>query len=340
MSLNTEIHEVAAAALARTHYPPRAGELVDWSKPLYDSDGYPHVLIDLAAIEVVTKHSFTYVVWERKTGECRRKDCDDLVIGNTPMTEAERERRRAIGGALLDGLRHQAIAASSPPTGQLSHEQRRDLVAYLVARAMNGNPLSVTPEMLTNIATQSEEDLLGTCHEYEHDGDDEAAEVLARLGLSARPLEVVFGVKHKAADGSELPRVVMIPLVMSQLRQYMLDHGAVRDMPDFGSLRLDVKDFRLEPFGSKLGDIIAAHVVLQTNSNGQATVHFSFEVARPGNLDLDIYSLPCSLEYLADRVRQAVTDRHDRLYIGCDAAEADHHLAEPADEPRRETQRG
>jgi hypothetical protein len=338
MSVSTGIHEVAVTALARTHYPPRPGELVDWSKPLYDSEGFEHLLVDLGGHEAVTKHSFAYCVWNRETGQCQRQGADGLVIGNTPMSAADRSRQES---QILSVLRGEQPAISSPVSfGPLTHEQRRDLIAYLVARAMNGNPLSVTPDTLANIATQVDEDLLATCQEYEHDGDAEASEVLGRLGLSGKPVEVVFGVKHKAPDGTDLPRVVAVPLLLNQVLQLMLDHGAVRDMPDFASLRMEVKQYRLEPLGEMLGDVLAANAVLQTNSNGQATVHFNFEVARPGNLDLDIYSLPCSLEYLADRVRQAVTDRHDRLYIGCDAAEAEHHLAEPADEPRREAQRG
>lgn len=83
-------------ALATTHYPPRAGESIDWGGRLYDSDGFEHALAILGGIEVVTAQSFTYCVWDRRTGRCLREEASDLTLGNTPMTPEQRENRTAL----------------------------------------------------------------------------------------------------------------------------------------------------------------------------------------------------------------------------------------------------
>ncbi|RZL92354.1 MAG: hypothetical protein EOP82_10300 [Variovorax sp.] len=78
--------------------PTKENETVDGSLPLFDSDGYPHRLVELGSIQVVTKYSFVFVVWDRKTLEMQNNPgSDSLKIGNTPMAEAERERRRLVG---------------------------------------------------------------------------------------------------------------------------------------------------------------------------------------------------------------------------------------------------
>ena len=82
---------------------------MDWSLPLFDSDGYEHRLVDLGGIQVVTKVSFAYVVWDRRTLEMRdNPGPGELTIGNTPMAEEERERRRMEGAAILGQLHAQA----------------------------------------------------------------------------------------------------------------------------------------------------------------------------------------------------------------------------------------
>jgi hypothetical protein len=98
-----------AEVVAASYYPVQKGEPVDWSLPLFDSDGYPHRLVELSAIQVVTKHSFAYVVWDRRTLEMVYNPGPDcLRIGNTPMSESERERRRQIGASVLAELHAQA----------------------------------------------------------------------------------------------------------------------------------------------------------------------------------------------------------------------------------------
>lgn len=98
-----------AEVVAASYQPTQKDETVDWSLPLFDSDGYEHRLVDLGGIQVVTKVSFAYVVWDRKTLEMRdNPGPGELNIGNTPMPEEERERRRQVGAAILGELHAQA----------------------------------------------------------------------------------------------------------------------------------------------------------------------------------------------------------------------------------------
>lgn len=100
-----------AEVVAASYEPTKKGETIDWSLPLFDSDGYPHRLVELSSIQVVTKYSFAYVVWDRRTLEMLNNPGQDtLRIGNTPMPEEERERRRQVGAALLGELHAQAHA--------------------------------------------------------------------------------------------------------------------------------------------------------------------------------------------------------------------------------------
>jgi hypothetical protein len=94
---NTSPQEAARAAIARSHYPPRPGEQIDWTQPLYDSEGNEHQLVALGGIEVVTRSSFCYVPWQRRDGKCRRENCDDMTLSNAPMSEEERARRHQAG---------------------------------------------------------------------------------------------------------------------------------------------------------------------------------------------------------------------------------------------------
>lgn len=89
-------------ALALTFYPPSERDVINWTEPLFDSEGWAHALIHLGAVEVVTKHSFTYVTWDRRTGACKREGCFDLVIGNKEMTSEERQVRRLAGEKIME----------------------------------------------------------------------------------------------------------------------------------------------------------------------------------------------------------------------------------------------
>lgn len=98
-----------AEVVAASYRPTQQNEAVDWSLPLFDSDGFEHRLVDLGGIQVVTKISFAYAVWDRKTLQMRdNPGPGELTIGNTPMPEVVRERRRKEGAAILGQLHAQA----------------------------------------------------------------------------------------------------------------------------------------------------------------------------------------------------------------------------------------
>jgi len=83
-----------ARALALSQSTLREGEQIQWNKPLFDSDGFEHSLVTLGAHEVVTKHGFSYSVWDRKSGRCGNQDCTDMTIGNAPLSDQVREQRK------------------------------------------------------------------------------------------------------------------------------------------------------------------------------------------------------------------------------------------------------
>lgn len=85
---------LAATALASTYYPVRDDELIQWDQPLFDSDGFPHSLVAMNALDVVTRCSISFAVWNRKTGACKMPDTHGYTIGNTPMSNATRALRR------------------------------------------------------------------------------------------------------------------------------------------------------------------------------------------------------------------------------------------------------
>ena len=103
-------------ALATTHYPPRAGEAIDWSGRLFDSDGWEHSLAVLGGVEVVTAQSFTFCVWDRRTGRCLREGSADLTLSNTPMTPEQREQKAVLAqAAIAEMLGHSSRAGASAP---------------------------------------------------------------------------------------------------------------------------------------------------------------------------------------------------------------------------------
>lgn len=94
-----------AAVVLASHDPTRKDERIDWSLPLFDSDGFEHALVVLGGVQVVTRHSFVFAVWDRRSlhlvhdpgmaGE------PPLSLGNTPMTDEERRRRESNALAAL-----------------------------------------------------------------------------------------------------------------------------------------------------------------------------------------------------------------------------------------------
>lgn len=111
------------AALASTHYPVRPDEEIDWGCQLFDSDGFEHRLIQLGGIQVVTRISFAFAVWDRSTGRLANTDAqagDGYCISNTPMSDEERGKRR---DAALERLRqpHEATISDIGTKYSLSH---------------------------------------------------------------------------------------------------------------------------------------------------------------------------------------------------------------------------
>lgn len=72
---------------------------IDTTAPLYDSDGYQHHFVAGNGIEIVTKISGVFVVWNAKTGECLKVGSEGCVLGNTPLPpdELARQKPRAHG---------------------------------------------------------------------------------------------------------------------------------------------------------------------------------------------------------------------------------------------------
>lgn len=132
--------EPKSMALAMTHYPVRPDETIQWNQPLWDSDGYPHTLISISAREVVTRVSIAYVIWDRKTGLCTsHHDGDTMTIGNTPMSDAERQKRM---DQAIETLR------ANPPVLTYADQKQAalfeaDKQAMLAARAAEMKPMTI-----------------------------------------------------------------------------------------------------------------------------------------------------------------------------------------------------
>ena len=89
------------ATIERSYYKPRLDEDIDWTKPLYDSDGTQHLLCELGGIQVVTALSFVRVVFDRRSGVAAH-DVDDslgmpLKLSNVRPSEDELMARKETG---------------------------------------------------------------------------------------------------------------------------------------------------------------------------------------------------------------------------------------------------
>lgn len=104
-----------AAVVNASFDPTRENEKIDWSLPLYDSDGYQHTLVGLGGAQAVTRQAFLFVVWDRRTltlaNDPGLEGESPLSLGNTPMTDEERGRRRALA---LDALRQYHATDEAP----------------------------------------------------------------------------------------------------------------------------------------------------------------------------------------------------------------------------------
>lgn len=107
---NDEVAQGDLSAGAGISKPGDVAPAPDVSKPLFDSEGYEHSLVASNGVEIVTKIGAVYALWNAKTGECLKVNCDGLTLGNTPMSEAERNRRRDLGAKMLADLHAEAAA--------------------------------------------------------------------------------------------------------------------------------------------------------------------------------------------------------------------------------------
>jgi hypothetical protein len=211
----------------------------------------------------------------------------------------------------------------------LNQSQRTDLIAALFARNADANPRSITPEFVGRLAVISDEDLLDRWQAYESDGDDQAIELLARLGLSRLSVEVVFRIAGRHHDD---PQVVALRLSSAQLRDYAVEHAVVKEFPTFGSMSMDLR----EPprFGGgelRPGNLLAASAVLQTAGDGTAAVSFAFEAAFEGQLDRTIATARHALADVLGQVEKAVAANEERVCIDCEDERAEHFFPSAGD---------
>ena len=77
--------------VSRSRQSVTANDKIDWRCKLFDSGGFEHELIAFSGIQTVTKYSFCYAIWDRKSGVCI-SGVDDS-ISNTQLTELQRQER-------------------------------------------------------------------------------------------------------------------------------------------------------------------------------------------------------------------------------------------------------
>ncbi len=72
---------------------------IDWNKPLWDTDGYPHTVIAKNATQIVTRIGIAFAVWDMRTSQClfpRVKDQAAIggpyLLRNHPLTDDEQRR--------------------------------------------------------------------------------------------------------------------------------------------------------------------------------------------------------------------------------------------------------
>lgn len=194
----------------------------------------------------------------------------------------------------------------------LSMDQRQAMMEALYRRYISGGDAACfEPSRLARAAVMSDEDLLSTLQAYEGDGDREIAKVLAALGLSDVPVHVELPAV-RAAESTAGPDAVAVEISVSQLRRFEMDHFAVRDMAEFGSLRLDLPrgTFCLGYFSghdvAEAGLLLDASVVLTNGTAGEAMIAFEVERAVRNQLDVAYRSVPVALSHLRGKVAQAV----------------------------------
>lgn len=85
-----------------SRYPPREGDAIDLTGPLYDNEGAQHRLISLSSREIVTALGTGFhVVWDRETLQARGEE-PEVKLRSTPLST---EEQHAIDDANLAILR-------------------------------------------------------------------------------------------------------------------------------------------------------------------------------------------------------------------------------------------
>ncbi|MEJ8837646.1 hypothetical protein [Ramlibacter sp. AN1133] len=196
-----------------------------------------------------------------------------------------------------------------PEPAELSTEERQALMEALYQRFINsGSPGALKPALLAKAAVMSDEELLQRMLQYEADGDTEIAAVLARFGLSELPIDLRLDVEGAARLVD--PHLLRVQVSVSELRRFELDHFSVRDMVNFGSLRIELPQ-SVSALGYVAQDAgwpvpMRTYAVLTNGIQMEPLIAFEIECGRPGALDVAYRTPQMRLAALRTQVAQGV----------------------------------
>lgn len=202
---------------------------------------------------------------------------------------------------------------STPPAPKsevLTTAERQCLMETLYERWINGGTAgALKPALLAQAAVMSDAELLERMLQYESDGDDAVAQVLAGLGLSETPVDV----RVAAADAGipDAPSLVAVYVSVGLLRRLELEHFAVRDMENFGSLSIGLpeSDASIGYFSEEALPhvrVLKSSAVLLNGPGQEAYIVFEVECARDGDFDVPFRTNAVRLEDLRKLVAQSV----------------------------------
>ena len=102
-----------ALVVIASHYPVTEKDVVDWNSRLFDDEGFEHRLVHIGGIQAVTKLSFSYAIWDRRTGKGMSHHEVGCRIGNAPMSDIERTKRHAEALRLMREWRESSYKPST-----------------------------------------------------------------------------------------------------------------------------------------------------------------------------------------------------------------------------------